>query len=142
MPDPNKALARGAIHTRSEDSAERVFRQGCIPLVACKQTTFGRSVRYAFVAEHRGQFSVRAMCKCLRIQPSGFYAWLKAPLSKRAQDDERQTKLLRTAWTESGKVYGYRKLHDDLLPSRDIASRCPAGQWNMARVSVRTVSPG
>lgn len=42
-------------------------------------------MRYAFVAEHRPLFSVRAMCRCLRIQPSGFYAWLKSPLSKRAR---------------------------------------------------------
>jgi len=72
-------------------------------------------VRYAFVAEHRGQFSVRAMCRCLRIQPSGCYAWVKAPLSKRAREDVRQTELLKVAWVESGKVYGHRKLHDDLL---------------------------
>lgn len=72
-------------------------------------------MRYAFVAEHRGQFSVRAMCRCLRIQPSGFYAWLKAPLSKRAREDARQTELLKEAWVESGKIYGQRKLHDDLL---------------------------
>ncbi|MEQ6250535.1 IS3 family transposase [Sulfitobacter sp. HNIBRBA3233] len=82
--------------------ATGVFRQGC-------------KVRYAFVAEHRGQFSVRAMCRCLRIQPSGFYAWLKAPLSKRTQEDKRQTEMLKEAWMESGKVYGHRKLHDDLL---------------------------
>ena len=44
-------------------------------------------MRYAFVAEHRPWFSVRAMCRCLRIQPSGFYAWLKSPLSKRARED-------------------------------------------------------
>ena len=72
-------------------------------------------MRYAFVAEHRGQFSVRSMCRCLRVQPSGFYAWLKAPLSKRAQEDARQTDLLKEAWVESGKVYGQRKLHDDLV---------------------------
>jgi putative transposase len=72
-------------------------------------------VRYAFISKHRPQFSVRAMCRCLRIQPSGFYAWLKAPLSRRARKDARQTELIRKAWTESGKVYGYRKLHDDLL---------------------------
>lgn len=69
----------------------------------------------ADVDEARGQFSVRAMCRCLRIQPSGFYAWLKAPLSKRAREDERQTELLKEAWVESGKVYGQRKLHDDLV---------------------------
>lgn len=58
---------------------------------------------------------MRAMCRCLRIQPSGFYAWLQAPLSKRAYEDKRQTELLQKAWAESGKVYGYRKLHDDLV---------------------------
>lgn len=67
------------------------------------------------MAEHRGQFSVRAMCRCLRIQPSGFYAWLQVPLSNRVMEDKRQTKMLLNAWTDSGKVYGYRKLHDDLL---------------------------
>ena len=54
------------------------------------------------------------MCRCLCIQPSGFYAWLQAPLSKQAQEDKRQTELLQKAWAESGKVYGYRKLADDL----------------------------
>ena len=78
-------------------------------------------MRYAFVAQHRPLFSVRAMCRCLRIHPSGFYAWLKNPLSNRTLEDVRQTELLRTAWKESGKVYGYRKLHDDLL---DQGERC------------------
>lgn len=55
------------------------------------------------------------MCRCLRVQPSGFYAWLQVPLSNRAMEDKRQTKTLLNAWTDSGKVYGYRKLHDDLL---------------------------
>jgi len=54
-------------------------------------------VRYAFVAEHRQQFSVRTMCRCLRIHPSGFYAWIKTPLSKRAQEDIRQTRLIEDA---------------------------------------------
>ncbi|MCY0093286.1 IS3 family transposase [Hoeflea ulvae] len=80
-------------------------------------------VKYAFVAEHRPLFSVRAMCRSLRIQPSGFYAWLKNPFSNRAQEDERQTKLIRTAWEDSGKVYGYRKLHDDLLDQGETC--CP-----------------
>jgi putative transposase len=75
-------------------------------------------VKYA-VAEHCSVFSVRAMCRCLRIHPGGFYAWLKNPLSERAQEDMRQTDLLSNAWEESGKVYGYRKLHDDLLDQEE-----------------------
>ena len=62
------------------------------------------------------------MCRCLRIHPSGFYAWLKNPLSKRAREDVRQTELIRTAWKDSGKVYGYRKLHDDLLDQGETCS--------------------
>ncbi len=53
-------------------------------------------------------FSVRLMCRVLMVHVSGFYAWLKEPLSLRAQEDLRQTDLIRQAWTDCGKVYGYR----------------------------------
>ena len=90
-------------------------------------------MRYAFVAEHRQQFSVRTMCRCLRIHPSGFYAWLKSPLSKRAQEDIRQTQLIEDAWKQSGKVYGYRKLHDDLLDQGETS--CPNRIARLARLA-------
>lgn len=57
----------------------------------------------------------------LSVHFSGFYAWLKAPLCQRAIEDVRQTALIRQAWEDSGKVYGYRKLHDDL---RDQGEDC------------------
>jgi putative transposase len=68
----------------------------------------------AFIRAHQAEFGVRAMCRVLRVHFSGFYAWLKEPLSHRAWDDARQTELIRQAWSDSGKVYGYRKLTDDL----------------------------
>ena len=80
-------------------------------------------MKYAFVAEHRPQFSVRRMCRCLSLHPSGFYAWVKNPLSLRAREDARQTKLLKDAWNDSGKVYGYRKRHDDLIEQGETS--CP-----------------
>ena len=52
---------------------------------------------------------------------SGFYAWIKVPLGHRAQEDARQTELIQKVWTDSGKVYGNRKLHDDL---RDAGETC------------------
>ncbi len=90
-------------------------------------------MRYAFVAEHRPLFSVRAMVRCLRIHPSGFYAWLKNPLSKRSREDCRQTELIRNAWQESGKVYGYRKLHDDLLDQCETC--CPNRVARLAKLA-------
>ena len=67
-------------------------------------------MRYAFIAENRLVFAVRAMCRMLLVHPSGFYAWLRDPLSQRALEDQRQTVLLKPAWDDSGEVYGYRKL--------------------------------
>jgi len=65
---------------------------------------------------------VRSMCRVLMVHFSGYYAWLKEPLSQRAQEDMRQTDLIQQAWADSGKVYGYRKLHDDLLDQGEICS--------------------
>jgi len=80
------------------------------------------------------------MCRCLRVHPSGFYAWLKKPLSKRAAEDQRQTKLVKEAWIESGEFTGIhwpvdecvaitvrRKLHDDLCPSRVLVRNALTG---------------
>lgn len=86
----------------------RVLRKGC-------------KVKCAFIAEHRPQFSVRRMCRCLSIHPSGFYAWVKEPLSVRSPKDARQTDLIQPAGADSGKVYGYRKLAEDL---RDAGEAC------------------
>ena len=90
-------------------------------------------MKYAFIAEHRPQYSVRRMCRCLNIHPSGFYAWIKNPLSHRAREDARQTKLLEEAWNDSGKVYGYRKLHDDLVELGETS--CPNRVARLARLA-------
>ncbi len=91
---------RGARHPKKEATA--YFARQSSPM------------KYAFIRAHQAEFGVRAMCRVLRVHFSGFYAWLKEPLSQRAQEDARQTELIRQAWSDSGKVYGYRKLTDDL----------------------------
>ena len=73
------------------------------------------------------------MCRCLRLHPSGFYAWVKNPLSRRAQEDDRQIKLLKEAWEESGNIYGYRKLHDDLCDLGETC--CPNRVARLARLA-------
>jgi len=61
------------------------------------------------------------MCRVLRVHHSGFYAWRKSPLSERGKDDLRLTGLIKQSWLESGCVYGYRKIHDDL---RSLGESC------------------
>ena len=69
----------------------------------------------------------------LTVHPSGFYAWLKRPFSKRTLEDERQTELLKEAWEDSGKVYGYRKLHDDLQDQGETC--CPNRIARLAKLA-------
>jgi putative transposase len=59
-------------------------------------------VKYAFIEAHRAEFSVRSMCRVLCVHFSGFYAWVKEPLSVRAREDARQTELIQQAWADSG----------------------------------------
>jgi putative transposase len=78
-------------------------------------------VKYAFIKANCAMFSVQAMCRVFKIHRSGFYAWLKAPLSERAKENHRLSGLIKQAWLESGCVYGYRKLHADLC---SFGQRC------------------
>ncbi|WOC16363.1 IS3 family transposase ISSusp1 [Pseudochrobactrum sp. MP213Fo] len=45
---------------------------------------------------------------------------MRQPLSYPANEDIRQIALINDAWHDSGKVYGYRKLHDDLRDHGEI----------------------
>ncbi len=79
-------------------------------------------MRYAFIGAHRQQHPVRVLCKILRVHPSSFYAWVKEPLSQRTLEDQRQTGLVKKAWKDSSKVYGYRKTNDDLIDMGEAVS--------------------
>lgn len=61
------------------------------------------------------------LCRVMRVHPSGYYAWLKQPHSERHKQNQRLTGLIKQYWLESGCVYGYRKVHDDL---RDMGETC------------------
>lgn len=90
-------------------------------------------MRYAFIKTHRTVFSIRAMCRVLKVHHSGFYAWLKAPLCHRKKDDQRLTGLIKQFWLESGCVYGYRKIHDDLRSLGETC--CPNRVARLARIA-------
>jgi putative transposase len=43
--------------------------------------------KYEFIKAKHGEHSVRMMCRLLDVAPSGYYAWLKNPMSDRAKQD-------------------------------------------------------
>lgn len=57
----------------------------------------------------------------MAVHSSGYYAWRSAPIIKRQRENQRLLGLIKQSWLESGGVYGYRKITDDL---RDLGERC------------------
>ncbi|MBA1318115.1 IS3 family transposase [Pseudomonas monteilii] len=81
----------------------------------------GVRLKYAFIKKHSTDYPVRRLCQTLKVHPSGYYVWLAEPQSARAKEDHRLLGLIKHAWLESGGVYGYRKIHDDL---RELGETC------------------
>lgn len=61
------------------------------------------------------------MCRVLKINRSGFYAWLKQPLSARAIEDNRLLVQIKAFYVASGGTYGSPWIHRDL---RESGERC------------------
>jgi putative transposase len=89
-------------------------------------------VRYAFIRAHSNKYAVRFLCRVLGVHPSGYYRWLKHSESSRDRENRRLTGLIKQSWLESGGVYGYRKVHDDL---RCMGERC--GKHRVLRLMKR-----
>jgi putative transposase len=67
------------------------------------------------------------MCKMLRVHFSGFYAWCLHPESARAKENRRLLGHIKQSWLESGAVYGYRKIYEDL---RELGEACGINRVN------------
>jgi putative transposase len=50
---------------------------------------------YEFIKAQRDHYAVQALCRVLDVAPSGYYDWLKEPLSSRAREDARLLRLIR-----------------------------------------------
>jgi len=78
---------------------------------------------YQFIKAHQGQFSVETLCRVLDVARSGYYAWLKHPLSLRAQEDARLLRLIRASFTASQGIYGAPRVFLDLREAGETCSK-------------------
>ena len=83
----------------------------------------GTRVKYAFIKAHRSEFDTAVMCRLLEVSRSGFYEWLRKPLSDRALEDQRLLGLIRASYTASHGVYGAPRIFLDLREAGETCSK-------------------
>ena len=77
-------------------------------------------MRYAWIAEHRDSWPIAAMCRTLRVSPSGFYDWRSRKPSARSLLRDRIALAVAESHAESHQVYGYRRVHTDVVEDHEI----------------------
>jgi len=55
------------------------------------------------------------MCQVLKVSRSGYYDWLKYPLSKRRIEDMKLKRKITEVYTNSRKTYGSPRIYQKLL---------------------------
>jgi putative transposase len=64
--------------------------------------------------ELRLQYPLLLLCRMLGVSPSGYHAWLKRPISRRARDEGRLEVEIKAAHKRSRETYGPERLQHEL----------------------------
>ncbi|WP_406678369.1 IS3 family transposase [Moorella sp. ACPs] len=71
-------------------------------------------MKYRFIREHTGTFRVETMCRVLKVSRTGYYRWLKRPVSQRRIQDEIIKEQIVNIYNKSRKTYGSPRIHKQL----------------------------
>lgn len=72
---------------------------------------------------NQADFSVRTLCRVLRVSASGFYAWRDRAPSRRSIDNAVLTEKIRSAHAESDATYGMPRVRAELMGQGMTVSR-------------------
>ena len=71
----------------------------------------------------REAFPVRLMCRCVKVSPSGYYAWRDRPLSQRKRDNQQLLRQIRHIHRESDGVKGSPRVWEALRYQGESCSK-------------------
>lgn len=86
-------------------------------------------MRFEFIQEHTGGYSIKRMCALLRISRSGYYAWKTRRSSTRAQENDRLLEHIRRIYIKNRRVYGSPRIYAALR-----TEGIPCGVHRVARI--------
>jgi putative transposase len=78
---------------------------------------------YEFIRSNARYFDIRTMCRVLGATHSGYYAWLKQPVSQREEDNARLLRLIRASFMASHGIYGSPRVFLDLREAGETCSK-------------------
>ena len=78
---------------------------------------------YEFIKKNQRQFRVQVLGRVLGVAPSGYYAWLKKPVSDHGLEDARLLRLIRASYTASQGIYGAPRVFPDLRETGEGCSK-------------------
>ena len=81
-------------------------------------------MKYAWIDGQRDSYPLEAMCRVLGVSRSGYYAWRYRKPSARVQRRERIASAVKASHAASHRLYGYRKVHQDVIEDETLAC-CP-----------------
>ena len=79
-------------------------------------------MKYAFIKENAGFFSIDAMCEVFNVSRSGYYGWQDRPISQRKKDNDELLTKIKQTHSDSRSIYGYRKIYKKLQGDGVICS--------------------
>lgn len=80
-------------------------------------------MRYQWIKKHRRRYPLVMMCRVLKVSTSGFYDWDKRSPSKQQQRREKIAQAAARSYFESYRIYGYRKVWEDLIEQKIACCR-------------------
>ncbi len=77
-------------------------------------------MRYAWIKDHAGDYPVTGLCHVLDVGVSGYYDWLRREPSAQQQRRRLIAIAAGKSYRDSNRVYGYRKVHKDVVQEAKI----------------------
>ena len=71
----------------------------------------------------KAKYPLTVLCRCLRVSPSGFYAWCARPESAHTRTDRQLRVLVQASFEKSRQRYGSPRIHADLVEQDVRVSR-------------------
>ena len=81
-------------------------------------------MKYAWIKEHRDDYSVVRLCRAMRVSKSGFYSWLNGKPSPRSKRTVQIQDSVLEVYRQSNGIYGSYKIAEKLKTDDSLETAC------------------